>query len=147
MPSISKDLAVRLLTIIATPIIAGLTAIAAKKGVQLPNGDVVTLSVLAGVAVLGAGFHWLQRQPVVLKGEEDLDRLAAKVHALLANDPVASAAVQDLGDQLKAHTDQIITAIGTAVHAPVSVQDVTEQLAQAVLNQQKPPASSAPTTA
>lgn len=145
MPTISKDLAVRLLTIIATPIVAGATALAAKKGVQLPNGAVVTLTVATALGVLGAGFHWLQRQPVVLRTEDELERLAESVAAKIKADPAAAGAVQDLGDQLKTHTDQIIAAIGTAVHAPVSVEDVAKQLAQAVLNQ--PPAAAAPVTA
>lgn len=140
MPTISKDLSVRLITIVATPVVAGLVAYAAKHGVNLPSNDVLVLTVAAALAVLGAGFHWLQRQPVILKTEDELEKLAESIATKVKADPVTAGAVQDLGDQLKAHTDEIIKTIGTAVHAPPSAQEVLEQMAAAILGKPLLPA-------
>lgn len=132
MPKISKDTAVRLLTILFTPISGGLVAWTAKKGVQLPNAAVVTLGVTTSLGVLTVGLHWLMRQPAIIKGEEDLERLAGKVHALLVANPPAAAALTQIEAKIDNQRTEIVNAVANAVGAPTSAKDVALELLQAL---------------
>lgn len=125
-----KAFLVTVLTPVATAIAAALTGWIAKHapGVNVPTGDLVPLMVLGGVSVLAVALHWLQKQSKVVKLEEAVESVAAKVADKVKSDPTANAAAQDLIAKLEAQKDQILQAIASAVHLPPSAEEVAQEM-------------------
>ena len=143
MPKVTQATAVRLLTIVFTPVAAAFTAWGAKQGLNLAPAAVVTVGVGAGASVLGLGWHWLSRQPVVIRAEADWDKLVSKIVAAQKADPALNIAAHNIEGLFDHQTNQLITVIGSAVHAPPSVEAVAKQVVAALIPQS---AQAAPTT-
>jgi hypothetical protein len=139
LPQISKQTIVRVLTVVLTPVVTILSAWLAKDGINLNPSTVVVVAALAGASVLAVGFHWLQRQPLILDGEKDLDTLAAKVAAYSKSDPEVELAINHLWDGLSTQRDEILAAIEKTLHVPVSADAVVAQLIKQAASAEKTP--------
>ena len=142
--SVSKDTVVRLLTIVITPVAAALTAWGAKQGLDLPASSFVTVGALAGAAVLGLGFHWLQKQPVILKAESDLSALADKISAGVKTDPALADAISALAAKIDSQKSDILSELAKAGHVSSPVETLLQQLLDAGKASSSTPITPAP---
>jgi hypothetical protein len=127
----SIDRVVALLTPLFAALAGLITTVISRAvpGVNLNKADVTALFIAGSLTAGGAALKWLHGKQKLEQGLANADQLADHVVAKINANPLAAPALDHIEDLLKAHTAQIVDAVGSAVHAPPSV----EQVAQAII--------------
>lgn len=122
MSKIKASLSIERVVAILTPIFgagsAWLTGLIATKFPGLPTipaGDVTALEIAGFTGATAAALKWLHGRQKYVSLTDDAKRtildLEAHMHAYLATNPAAAAAISDIEGTLKAHESNIIAAI------------------------------------
>lgn len=99
-------------------------------GVSLNKGDVTALFITGSVVAASAALKWLHGRAKFVQFTGDVEHVVDEVVARVNLNPIAGPALSDIEAVVKSHADQIIQAFGNAVHAPASVDQVVEAVAQ-----------------
>lgn len=116
-------------------------------GVTLSPGDITALQIAGVTAGVGASLKWLHGRQQFVKAEGDTEALVQKLAAKIKADAPTALALSDIEGVLKAHTDEILTAVGNAVKAPAAVDAVAKQIADRLVGAQPAAAERQPSPA
>lgn len=133
-----------------TPLFAALAGVITSAagqlvpGVTLNPADVTALFIAGSTAAAAAALKWLHgRQKFVQQLHATWAPVGHFVEGVKA-DAVAGPALEDIEKVLRAHTEQIISAVGSAVHAPPSVEQIMQAMAKALAHPAPAPAPAPP---
>lgn len=122
----------------AFSVAAGALSTGIGSAVGIPKADFVALFTGGLVAGASAALKWLHGRQKFVNFIDDADKVADGVVAKIQANPAGGLALADIEGILKAHTAQIIDAIGKTVHAPPSVEDVAKQIIASAAGASKP---------
>lgn len=129
--NLSIERAVALLTPIFAALSAALTAWLGAHFPGLPKlnpADTTALLITGATAGAAAALKWLHgRQKFVSQAATVEAFVKSEVAKALASQP-AGPALEDIDALIKANQDQIVAAIGSAVHAPASVEQIVDEI-------------------
>lgn len=137
MTAIKANLSIERVVAILTPIFgaasAWLTGLIATDFPGLPTipaGDVTALEIAGFTGAVAAALKWLHGRQKYVTLTDDAKKtildLETHMHAYLATNPAAAAAVSDIEDRLKAHESSIVAAFDQ--HMPEAVRQALAAL-------------------
>lgn len=107
---------------------AGAISTGAGAATGIPSKDYVVLFGFGAASGLGAAIKWLHGRQKFVQFETDTEKVVAKFKAVVEENKPVALALTDIEGALKSHTNQIVKAIGDAVHLPPSAQEVADQI-------------------
>lgn len=134
---------------ILTPAFAALAGLVTSSvgqlvpGVNLNKTDVTVIFVTGATAAAAAALKWLHGRAKFTQDTQWVGHQLTAVAGEVKASP-AGPSLDNIEDALKAHTDQIVKAIGDAVHAPASVDQVVEAVAKRLVSAPASTATSPP---
>ncbi len=97
-------------------------------GVHLAGGEVTALFITGATAATAAALKWLHGRQKFVNFTTDADHVVKQVVAAVQN--IGGAPLVDVERVLAAHEANIVQAIGNAVHAPPSAEEIAQKLVQ-----------------